>query len=162
MGESSTYPDNIIYNYNISTGIKKEILQSSVFFNPIPVKNENIIYLLKNINDDPSDPLPSCEVYRYDLANKSFSKIALPNIKNFDITTDFTISPNEKVIIFNNIFDGNRYMYVIDKETLKIIDKVETPQEAAPEFAYSWKSDSSYVIFTMDYKEIYKYTIPKY
>ena len=107
-----------------------------------------------------SDPFILSEIYRYDLTNKKFTKIPLPN--DLDVTTDFTISPDEKVIIFNNIFDGNRYMYVIDRATLKIVDKVETPQEAAPEFAYSWKADSSYVIFTMDYKEIYKYTIPNY
>ncbi len=147
--------EDYIYNYNIATGIKKVILSKKQYCKIIPVKNNNVIYLLKDTNDDPIEP--TREIYRYDILKKEFTQIMLPKIKNFAVTDDFTISPNEKVIMFNNIFLGMKYLFVIDANNFEIINKFDTPMDCRNNFNYSWKTDSSYVIFTMDYKEIYKY-----
>jgi len=147
-----------IYNYNISTGVKKVILLKKQYCKIITVKNNNVIYLLKDTNDDPIEP--TREIYRYDILKKEFTQITLPKLKNFSVTDDFTISPDEKIIMFNNIFLGMKHLYVIDAINFKFIDELETPMNCRNDFDYSWKTDSSYVIFTMDYKEIYKYTIP--
>lgn len=156
---------DIIYSYNINTKVKKEILRSRIesqYFHLVAVINSNVIYLLEN--QTPGDPIPECDILQYDISKKKLTKIDLPILTNFGITTDFTISPDEKIIIFNNIFDGKRYMYVIDKTKVKIIDKINTDLngQTAEDFWYSWKADSTYVVFTMDYKNIYRYSIPKY
>jgi tetratricopeptide (TPR) repeat protein len=151
-----------IFSYDISTKTKMEVLESqhhNQYFHPVAVKNNNVIYLLENKALD--DPLPDCDIVQYDLLKKTFKTIKLPYIKNYSIYYDFTISPDEKIIIFNNINDG--YIYVIDNTKNKIIDKIPTPEKSRVgqgRCSFSWKADSSYVIFTMDYKEIYKYTVP--
>jgi hypothetical protein len=150
---------NKLFSYDISTRTKQEVFDSKdQYFNLVTVKNTKVLYLLKNTT---SDPIPVCDIMQYDFSKKEFKKVNLPNINNSAITYSFTISPDEKIIMFFNIGDG--YIYVIDKANVKVIDKIKTPPpvtEIAQTVKYSWKSDSSYVIFTMTGKEIYKYTIP--
>jgi tetratricopeptide (TPR) repeat protein len=142
-----------IYSYNISTGAKQEVFKKKgKFQNLTTVKNSKVIYLLLDCSED-STP-PTCDIYRYDLITKELKK--LPDIDN--ITFDFTISPDERVIMYENI--STEYIYVIDASRMKIIDKIKVPKGVYDIPPYSWKSDSSYVIFTMTKKEIYKYTIP--
>lgn len=152
-----------IYSYDITTGIKKEILRSTrenQYLHLVTVKNSNVIYLLENLNDDPSDPFIFCDIVKYDLTKKELTKIVLPKLENFCLTYDFSVSPDEKIILFKNIFDGKENTYVINKKMSKIIDEI--PYLNNPGFTsgaiYSWKVDSSYVIFTADFKIIYKYT----
>lgn len=149
---------NKVYSFNIASKIKQEIISTKdQFFNPITVTNNRVIYLLQNIADE-SSPIPSCDIYQYDLMKKDFNKVLLPPIKNSTITYDFTVSPDEKIIMFSDI--SNKNIYVIDKNKVTIIDKIKIPSDTLNKVVFSWKNDSSYVIFTTTGKEIYKYIPP--
>lgn len=81
----------------------------------------------------------------------------IPKLWIFDY---YTVSPNGKIIVFQNCHNEDSAMYIINLENSKIIDRVPAPYGQLAN--YSWKPDSSYFVFTTDMKAVYKYTIPKY
>jgi hypothetical protein len=148
---------NITYCFEIEKGIKKRILISKrVYFHPLTVLNENILFFLENTIPDEAGAI--CNIVKYNLLSKKFEKIKLPKIEDLNIFQAYTISPNGKIALFENTTDG--FIYVVDISKIYIIDKIELAMNSSPE-AFSWSLDSSYVTFTMTWKEIYKYTIPK-
>jgi tetratricopeptide (TPR) repeat protein len=156
-------PD-IIYSYDVTTGILKKILNSNrknQYFHVVTVNDPHVIYLLKS-NSDPESPAPSCDILQYNLVKKTVQTVKLPYIKSLRICWDFSISPDERFIIFGNM--GDDCIYVIDKEHGKVIDKIQAPADTVGQRQglcyFSWKPDSSYVVFTMTGHEIYKYTVP--
>lgn len=150
--------ETILYRYDVERGTKQQILKSNgVYFHPVTVKNENIIYLLKNLTPDEAGWY--CEIVKYDIQNKKFEPVKLAMINNLWISDDFTVSPDEKIYIFYNNNDG--IIYVVDSVNSNIIDKIKTPPMESQPGVYFWNPDGSYLIFTMTQKEIYKYTPPK-
>jgi hypothetical protein len=144
----------IIYRFNISSKSLTEVLSSNhIYFNPVTVRDSNILYLLEN--KEPEIEGWDCNIVKYDLNKKIFEQVKIPEINDLSIWDSFTISPDEKLIIFESVNDG--IIYFTDKTTLKIIDKISTPMNSQPG-AYCWKPDGSYVLFTMTLKEIYQYS----
>ncbi|NLW46717.1 MAG: hypothetical protein GXY86_05225 [Firmicutes bacterium] len=153
--------DNLtkIYKFNISTGVTEKILESEIFFSATTVINNNILYLLKDKTPDAPDS--DCDIVRYNLLTKKFEVISFPFIKDLWIFDYFTVSPDEKIIVFQNCSLKDSAMYIISMDTLKVIDKIKLKGNVLLSGS-SWSHDSSHFIFTATMKEIYKYTIPKY
>ncbi len=146
------------YYFDIIKETKKEILKSNnIYFRPISTKEENILYFLENTT--PNEAESECHIVSFNLLTKRFERIKLPKIKELHIFQEYTISPNGQIILFENIADA--FIYVVDVKENQILDKIKIEMNASVG-GFSWKSDGSYVIFTMTQREIYKYTIPKY
>ena len=147
----------MIYKYNIFEKTSEKIFEAN-YFTPVIVEDENIIYFLKYNTSDNFDP--GSDIVRYDLINKKFEKLSFPSIKKLWIFDDYTVSPNGKIVAFQNCHQEDSALYVINLENSKIIDRV--PFSYGQLTNYYWKPDSSYFVFTPDSKVFYKYTIPKY
>jgi hypothetical protein len=147
--------ETILYKYNIFEKTSEKILDLSIYFAPVIVEDEKVIYLLKIKDNTESD------IVRYDLSNKKFKTLSFPSIPKLWIFDYYTVSPNGKILVFQNCHNEDSAMYIINLENSKIIDRVSVP-EGGLISDYSWKPDSSHFVFTTDMKVVYKYTIPKY
>ena len=148
----------VINKYNIFKKTIEKIFEG-IYFNPVMAEDENTIYFLKYNTSDYFDP--GSDIVRYDLTNKKFEKLNFSSIQKLWIYDDYTVSPNGKIVVFQNCHQEDSALYVIDLENLKVIDRVPVPNGDLLS-NYSWKPDSSFFIFTSDSKVFYKYTIPKY
>lgn len=148
----------IIIKFNISTGVSEKIIESDIYFSATTVINNDKIYLLKDKTPDAPDS--DCDIVRYNLLSKKFETISFSFIKELWIFDYFTVSPDEKIIVFQNCSLKDSAMYIINLDTLKIIDKIKLKGNIQLS-DFSWSQDSSHFIFTATRKEIYKYTIPK-
>lgn len=149
---------NVINKYNIFEKTIEKIFEAN-YFNPVMVEDENIIYFLKYNTSDYFDP--GSDIVRYDLINKKFEKLSFPSIQKLWIFDNYTVSPNGKIIVFQNCHNEDSAMYIINLENSKVIDRVPVP-EGGLISNYSWKPDGSFFVFTTDLRVVYKYTIPKY
>ncbi len=147
-----------IIKYDIETGKQEEIIATDKYqyINPVTVSNTNFIYLLENHNF--GEGSEKCTIVKFFLDNSKFENLKIP-IAKYEIKNSYTISPNNKYLIFANNLDF--YLYIIDIEKNKVIDKIEIPKQYEPPEIYSWRNDSSYVIFSFGNKQIVKYVIPK-
>jgi Tol biopolymer transport system component len=148
----------VINKYNIFKKTIEKIFEG-IYFNPVMAEDENTIYFLKYNTSDYFDP--GSDIVRYDLTNKKFEKLNFSSIQKLWIYDDYTVSPNGKIVVFQNCHQEDSALYVIDLENLKVIDRVPVSNGDLLS-NYSWKPDSSFCIFTSDSKVFYKYTIPKY
>lgn len=141
-----------VYRCWISNGKKELIFSQTSSFHPVPVNDPNILYMLKNISDD------NYEVVKYNIETKKYQTIKLP-IDKPQLFDNFTVSPDEKTIVFSE--SNTQSIYFVDLKTQKILDKkkIITPGYYAGNFY--WKADSSYLLFAISPKEVYKYTVPK-
>jgi Tol biopolymer transport system component len=147
----------LLYRYSIDKEIRQEILRSKkYYFHPVTVKDNDIIYLLKN--PTPEEVGLYCEIVKYSIKNHKFEQVKLPVIDDLWISNDFTVSPDGKILVFCN--DNEGIIYFVDMIKQSVIDKIKAPMNAQPGI-YSWRPDGSNFIFTMTQKEIYKYTPPK-
>jgi hypothetical protein len=146
---------NFIYRYEVLSGKRDIVFKSKEdYFHPVTVKNPNIIYMLK---DQPTEPGSTDEshIVKYDLFWKSVKKVKIP-VKDYLIKDAFTISPDERYAMWGD-YDGNTY--VVDLKKNKVIDKFSS-REGYPN-GYSWKADSSAVLYNLDEKKIVLYRIAK-
>jgi WD40 repeat protein len=149
--------DYIVKRYDLKTKELKEVLSSKkVYFHPVTVKNNNVLYLLEN--KYPGEAGADCNIVQFDLTKKKFEQVKLPEIKDLWIFDGFSISPDGKIAIFENANDG--VIYMVDLIKSKVIDTISTFENSMPG-EYCWKSDGSYVLFTMSLKEVFKYRTPK-
>jgi|SRR5690554_6689262 len=143
--------DYSIYRFNLQTLEREMLMNTREYFKPIPVKNATELYMLK-------DKLPpdisgiDCEIVKYDIQEKTFEPVKLPDIDNLHIYDIFTVSPDEKIIMFR----GRGQIYVIDQVNMKEIDRVPSGYEI-----FAWDPESRYVLLTLTLKEVCKYTIPE-
>jgi WD40 repeat protein len=150
--------DYKINRYDLKTKEFKEVLSTKkVYFHPVTVINKNVLYLLEN--KYPGEAGADCSIVQFDLTKKKFEQVKLPEIKDLWIFDCFSISPDGKIAIFENANEG--VIYLVDLINLKVIDTINTFENSMPG-EYYWKSDGSYVLFTMSLKEIIKYRIPKF
>lgn len=140
-----------VYRFNLKTLEREEIINSEKrYYYPITVKNADILYLLRN-------KLPrsvagiDCEIIRYDIQEKTFEQVKLPDIDNLHIYETFTVSPDERFIMFL----GSSEIHIIDQINMKEIDTIPLGNEI-----FSWDTESHYVLLTLTLKEVYKYIIP--
>jgi len=143
--------EHILYRFDVVLGEKKEILKSEVFFYPVTVLNNNVLYLLRN--KTPEDPMWECDIVRLNLESGEITPLKLP-IGDYTLYFSFSISPDETKVILPP--DPIEQMYVLDLVENRVIDTFDLEQE--PCF-YSWRLDGSYVIVTM--RHIYKYVFGK-
>lgn len=142
--------DYFVYRFDLQKMMREMLITSSCYFYPIPIHNSDILYMLK-------DKLPpdiagiDCEIVKYDIQRKTFEPVKLPDIDNLHIYDIFTVSPDEKIIMFR----GRGQMYVFDQENMIIIDKIQSGYEI-----FAWDPESNYVLLTLTLKEVYKYIIP--
>ena len=148
----------IIYKIERKTGSKTSIINSkSIYSHPITTKNDNILYLLQDKNSQGSEA--DCIIVKYNLRNKQIEPVTINNVDNYSIFDNFTISPDETTAVFCNIEDFS--IYFVDLRNQNIIEKISLAKYSYPHpTMYSWKSDSSCLLFTITSKEVYKYTIP--
>lgn len=151
-----------IYRINPHTGKKEIIFKGDYYSMPVAVNNNNILYLLesKEKGAEPSD----CNIVKYDIKTKKFQTVDLSFVKDLYIYDDFTISPNEKIIFVQS----KGMTFVIDICKKKIISKFILPGFSFPDLPeigeYSWKADSSYLVFSCLVSQkygVYKYTVPQ-
>ena len=147
---SERHPDMTrdLYRIDINTGKKELIIESKTLSNPVTVKDTNVIYLLTNVGTSLN---PNFLIVKYNLKDKIFENLKLPMGHN-GAYDDFTVSPDERIFVMN----PNLFIYDIKKQ--KIIEyQILTNQIPR---SFSWFSDISYFIFSMNDKEVYKYTLP--
>lgn len=159
-----TYDDKCIYyfdsnynlkRFNIYTGKTDYILKNKLLWTPRTVLNTNILYLLKNIPDIKDSDYG--KIVRLNLKTKKYEELSIP--ENDGIHWSYTISPNEKVVLYCGY--ETKGVVVQDLRTRKIIDVIPMPKNTDEPLSYSWRIDSSYVVFTFGGKVIVKYTLPK-
>ncbi len=144
-----------LYQFDITTGSNEQLYSSKEwYFLPIAVKNPDLIYLLNNQNflDGPEES----KIYRYSISQKKFEKVKLP----VDVTVFmdyFTISPDERTVICQ---DKQNLLYFIDLQKQKVL-RTLTNNASLASYFFNWKSDSSYVVFGMTRKDVYRYSIEK-
>lgn len=150
--------DYIVHRINIFTGVNEHLLDSKrIYISPIATNDNDVLFLLESIHPKESDS--DYNIVKYDLIKKKIEKVILPPIKDLFIFDSYTISPNGKIVVFEDANSG--YVYIVDLVKVKIIDKITLPSNSSPGY-YSWKNDSSYFIFNVTGQEIDKYIIPKY
>lgn len=151
---------NTIYRIDANKGIREKI-SNDIYFNPVTVQDGNILFLLKD--KDPNAVMSPSEVVKYNLTTKKAQIIKLPEIKDRYIHEDFTISPDGKILVFQNNGAG---IYVINIQTQKIIDQFDIFDIPGNNVvsSFSWKSDGSYLIFSSSSPSqgyrLYKYFPP--
>ncbi len=144
-----------LYRFDIGTGKNEQIFKTKVYyFYPVTVQNPDVIYLLKNNNllDGPEES----EIYRYSISQKKFEKVKLPVDMNVFMDY-FTISPDERTVICQ---DTNFLLYFMDLQNQKVMETITNKVSVASYF-FNWKPDSSYVLFGMTRKDVYRYSIEK-
>ena len=144
--------ETIIYRYNVISGHKEEILASGIYFHPVTVADHNILYLLRNKTPDAPDY--DCDLVKYNLDSKTIETVDM-SFEQFSIYDTFTISPDEKLVVFQN-FDS--YVNVVDLQEGSVIDKFKL-SFGAYIYGYSWSLDGSSVVFAESFENIYKYYI---
>ena len=125
--------------------------ENNIYFHPVPVKDNNIIYVLKN--NEPDGPAYDCSIAKVDIRTKEITDITLP-LKNYFLYDVFTVSPDGRFLIFQND-DG--YIYILDIENQTIVDKIKALKNTHANM-FNWEIDGKYVIFTMTSKEMFKYS----
>jgi hypothetical protein len=151
-----------LYRIDIAKGKNEKICSFDDCMKPVPLKNNNEFVWMQS--KDPKAAASDCNLVKYNYISKKFNQVKIPLIKDLYIYEDFTISPNGKILMFQS----KKTIYVIDLVKQKIISKFTLPGFAFPELPdigeYSWKSDSSYVVFSCllsQHYGIYKYTVPQ-
>ena len=154
---STLRKDYLIHRFNVKSGKYEVLLKSyKTYFHPVTVKDTSIIYLLEN-KDPESVEAYNCNIVRYYLKEKRFEKVRLPEIDKLWIANSFSVSPDNKYLIFEDFRTG--LIHVVDLTTNKVIDSLSIPADIDTSIGfYCWKPDSSYVLFTVTLKEIYKYS----
>lgn len=147
--------EHILYRFDVVMGEKVEILKSEVYFYPVTVLNNNVLYLLRN--KTPEDPMWECDIVKLSLESGEIMPLKLP-IGDYTLYFSFTISPDETKAILPP--DPVEQMFVVDLVENRVIDTFDLEQEGGgdPNY-YSWRLDGSYVIVTMHH--IYKYAFGK-
>lgn len=146
----------ILHRLDLKTkSIEKVLSSKGYYFRPITVYDANVIYLLKN--KEPEIAGADCEIVKYDITQKIFETVELPLVDGLHIFEEFTVSPDERIAIFDGAY-GN--ILVIDLIKVEIIDKIATPSDSF-NLIFGWDPKGKYVLFTFTLKELFKYTIPE-
>ncbi|MCL6592140.1 MAG: hypothetical protein K6U80_19605 [Firmicutes bacterium] len=147
----------LIHRFNVKSGEYEIILKSyKTYYHPVTVMDVNILYFLES-KDPEGVEIDDCNIVRYYLKEKRFEKVRLPEIDKLWIANSFSVSPDNKYLIFEDFRTG--LIHVVDLTTNKVIDSLSIPADIDTSIGfYCWKPDSSYVLFTVTLKEIYKYS----
>lgn len=149
--EIEAWKTNKIYRCDISNGNKELIFSQKFCFHPVVVNNPDVLYIMKNNGGD-----NNYDIFKYHIKTKQLEKIKLP-LDNPQLYDEFTVSPDERIIVFADF--STRTLYFVDLKSQKILNKKSLSFTSSP-FKFYWKADSSYLLFTITSKEVYKYTVP--
>ncbi len=144
-----------IIRFDFLNNRKEEILSSSNYFYPIPVKSKDILYLLKNYNFS-DNSTEDYKIVKYNINTKIFNEIHLPD-ENYNILNSFTISPDEKFIVYVDKNDLNMNIIEVNEKKVIIRFKVNDFPES-----FSWESNDLFFIFSMDNRGIDKFNMQDY